>query len=88
MSSINPIVAPPVDVERQEVTEEELAKLGVEIARDFPGSTIVDFQKYPVLSEGGWFEVLKHQPTLTSIVRRPWHLFGPVQVLSTTMEFN
>ena len=32
--------------------------------------------RYPVLSEGGWFEVVKCQSCLYSVERRPWHRLG------------
>jgi hypothetical protein len=73
-------------VEREEVTEAELAEHGVDVARDFPGSTVSDFRRYPVLSEGGWFIVIKHQPTLTSIARTPWDLLGPIKLTSHGLE--
>jgi len=73
-------------VEREEVTATELAELGVEIERDFPGSTVTDFRRYPVLSEGGWFNVVKHMPTLTSVSRTPWTLLGPVSLTSAGLE--
>jgi hypothetical protein len=74
--------APGVFVEREAVTEQELVAAGVDLERDFPGGTHGDFRRYPVLSEGGWFMVIKHQPTLRSVSRAPWHLFGPVPPLS------
>jgi hypothetical protein len=75
-------IADPVHVEREPVTEAELERLGVHL-RDFPGSTASDFARYPVLSEGGWFVVVKHVPTLRTVSREPWHLFGPVELTST-----
>lgn len=74
-----PQVAPPVMLERDAVSIDELRAAGVDLERDFPGSTVDDFRRYPVLSEGGWFMVIKHQPTLQSVSREPWNLFGPVQ---------
>ena len=74
------------DVAREEVTSEELAALNVQIDRDFPGSTASDFRRYPVLSEGGWYMVVKHQPTLTSVSREPWHLLGPVELTSFGLD--
>ena len=32
--------------------------------------------RYPVLSEGGWFEVVKCQTCLHSEDRQPWHRLG------------
>ncbi len=74
-------------VEREEVTIEELASHGVDLARDFPGAAIGEFRRYPVLSEGGWHMVIKHQPTLRSVVRERWDLLGPIKLLSDGLEF-
>jgi len=73
-------------VEREAVTAAELIELGVDLDRDFPGSTVDDFRRYPVLSEGGWFNVVKHQPTLTSVSRTAWTLLGPVSLTSAGLE--
>lgn len=75
-------VAQGPSVVRAEVTEAELSELGVDLARDFPGSTAADFRRYPVLSEGGWFMVVKHQKTLQSVSRQPWRLLGPITLIS------
>lgn len=75
-------------VVREQVTTEELDELGIDLARDFPGSTAADFRRYPVLSEGGWFTVTKHQTTLVTVARVPWHLFGPIQLTSHGLEVN
>ncbi|MQA04103.1 MAG: hypothetical protein GEV07_15710 [Streptosporangiales bacterium] len=75
-------------VPREEVTENELRALGVDLQRDFPGSTVADFRRYPVLSEGGWFMVVKHQPTLQSVSREPWHLFGPITLVSAGLAVD
>lgn len=74
-------------VEREEVTEEELRQLGVDLA-DFPGSVTADFRRYPVLSEGGWYLVVKHQPTLCSVSRTPWNLLGPVELTSSGLTLE
>lgn len=74
-------------VEREAVTEDELRELGVNLA-DFPGSTPDDFKKYPVLSEGGWYQVVKHQPTLQSVSRTPWRLLGPVELTSEGLDIH
>ncbi|WP_428491000.1 hypothetical protein [Rhodopila sp.] len=73
--------APGVDQPRETLTAAELRAEGVHLA-DFPGSTADDFRRYPVLSEGGWFMVIKHQRTLRSVSRKPWRLLGPVALLS------
>jgi hypothetical protein len=82
MAGSSPSVAPALHVTREDVTEEELRQLGVELDSDFPGSTTADFKRYPVLSEGGWYMVVKHQPTLRSVSREPWRLLGPIHLLS------
>ena len=73
-------------VVREEVTSEELTALGVDLTRDFAGSTADDFRRYPVLSEGGWHMVVKHQPTLVSVHREPWDLLGPIKLTSHGLE--
>jgi hypothetical protein len=75
-------------VEREQVTDEELRRFGVDIGRDFPGSTAADFRRYPVMSEGGWFVVVKHQPTLRSVHREPWTLLGPVALASSGLDIK
>lgn len=42
-------------------------------------------RRYPVNSEGGWFEVVKCQNCLHSVSREPWHLLGSLQLLSDTI---
>ncbi len=74
--------APAVVQPRSTVTDAELRAAGVDLASDFPGSTVDDFRRYPVLSEGGWFMVIKHQRTLQSVSREPWRLLGPVPLVS------
>lgn len=39
-------------------------------------------QRYPILSEGGWFQAVKCQECLTSMQREPWNLMGPITLLS------
>ncbi len=39
-------------------------------------------EAYPVLSEGGWFKVVKCQECLESKSREPWNLMGPITVLA------
>lgn len=69
-------------MDRESVSEAELEAAGIHLATDFPGSTVDDFRKYPVLAEGGWYIAIKHQTTLQSVSRTPWNLFGPIQPLS------
>ena len=73
-------------VVREEVSEAELAACGVDIDRDFAGSSLADFRKYPAISEGGWHIVIKHQPTLTSVSREPWDLLGPIKLVSDGLD--
>jgi hypothetical protein len=80
--------APEVHQERRPVSAAQLTAAGVDLARDFPGSTIDDFREYPVLSEGGWFTVIKHQPSLRTVSRKPWRLLGPVTLLTEGLEFD
>jgi hypothetical protein len=74
-------------VEREQVTEHELRELGVDLS-EFPGATAADFRRYPVLSEGGWYVVVKHQPTLRSVTRVPWTLLGPTTLTSTGLDIG
>lgn len=79
-------VAPGIPTQRRSVTEAELHAVGVHIARDFPGSSPADFKSYPVLSEGGWFLVIKHQPSLRVVRRERWRLLGPIALTSEGLE--
>jgi hypothetical protein len=76
-----PTRAPGLTVEREDVTDDELRELGVDLA-EFPGSSAADFKRYPVLSEGGWYMVVKHQPTMRTVSKRKWRLLGPVHLVS------
>lgn len=88
MSKTAMTVAPGIHQPRESVTELELRGLGVNLLQDFPGSTADDFKRYPVLSEGGWFMVVKHQPTLRSVSRKPWNLLGPVKLTSDGLSLE
>jgi len=88
LASKKSTIAKGIDQVREAVTEEQLRALGVDIARDFPGSTIADFKQYPVLAEGGWFIVIKHQKTLESVSRTPWRLLGPIQLSSEGLDIG
>jgi hypothetical protein len=87
-STSGDIVPAGLTVEREEVSEQELRDLGVDLDADFPGSTAADFRRYPVLSEGGWFVVVKHQPTLRSVSREPWGLLGPITLTSAGLDIR
>ncbi|MBV9817391.1 MAG: hypothetical protein JOZ07_03450 [Solirubrobacterales bacterium] len=41
-----------------------------------------ELRSYPVLSEGGWFRVVKCQRCLVSKSREPWNLAGSITFLS------
>lgn len=79
---------PNLGVDRKTVSAEELEALGVDLHGDFPGSTVADFRRYPVLSEGGWQISVKPQPSLRSVGRIPWTLLGPVQLLSAGSDLK
>ena len=73
---------------REAVSIEELVALNIDLARDFPGHKLSDLRRYPVLSEGGWFTVIKNQQTLETISRQPWRLLGPITLLSEGLDLN
>jgi hypothetical protein len=81
-------IVPGLFVERESATEAELREAGVDLARDFPGASLDEFRRYPVLSEGGWFMVIKHQPTLKSVSRVKWRLLGPVALASDGLSLD
>jgi hypothetical protein len=80
------VIARGIPSERRSATAAELRAAGIEIARDFPGSSLADFKAYPVLSEGGWYLVVKHQPTLTTVQRERWRLLGPIELTSEGLD--
>lgn len=41
-----------------------------------------ELRRYPVNSEGGWFDVVKCQSCLHSISREPGPRLGPIQLLA------
>ncbi|WP_051791019.1 hypothetical protein [Amycolatopsis jejuensis] len=86
MDAVGSPVPQGLSVDRDEVTADELAALGVDLARDFPGSTAADFRRYPVLSEGGWYTVVKHLGTLKSVHREPGPLLGPIVLTSDGLD--
>lgn len=73
-------------VDREQVTEEQLADLGIDLSRDFPGISAADLRRYPVLTEGGWHMVIKNPTTLRTIHREPWDLLGPIRLTSYGLE--
>lgn len=42
-------------------------------------------QRYPVLSEGGWFMVVKCAGCLHSMSREKWHRLGHVRLMTDTI---
>lgn len=82
------IQSPGPQVEREPITAAELIELGIDLERDFPGSTADDFRRYPVLSEGGWQMAVKHVPSLRSVSRTRWSLLGPVALASAGLELG
>lgn len=86
--SAEPGPEPGIRQDRRPVTEADLIAAGIDLARDFPGQSIADLSEYPVLSEGGWFIVIKNQRTLEEIARRPWLLLGPVELLSHSLVLD
>ncbi|MEU7812800.1 hypothetical protein [Pseudonocardia sp. NPDC049154] len=50
-----------------------------------PRCGVTELRRYPVLSEGGWFQVVKCQACLFSVSRERWNLLGPIQLLSDTV---
>jgi hypothetical protein len=73
-----PTPAPGLSVEREDVSEEELRELGV----DTSGAAASDFKRYPVLSEGGWYIVIKNQKTMETVHKEKWTLLGPVKLVT------
>ncbi len=45
-----------------------------------------DLLRYPVLSEGGWFIVVKCQSCLYSMSREHWARLGAVQLMTDAIE--
>jgi len=43
-----------------------------------PACGAAELARYPVLSNGGWFEVVKCQQCLASVRREPWNRLGYV----------
>jgi hypothetical protein len=48
---------------------------------DCPECSAGDLRSYPVLTEGGWFRVVKCQTCLHSVNRLRWGRLGPVELL-------
>ena len=73
---------------REAVSLDDLAALNIDLGRDFPGHKLSDLRRYPVLSEGGWFIVIKNQQTLETVSRQPWRLLGPITLVSEGLDLN
>jgi vanillate/4-hydroxybenzoate decarboxylase subunit D len=50
-----------------------------------PRCGAAELQRYPVLAETGWFDVVKCQACLHSVSRERGPLLGPVQVYSSLL---
>lgn len=75
-------------VTRIGVSRKDLESHGVDIDRDFPGSGLENFRQYPVLTEGGWYLVVKHQPTLTTVAKTTGPLLGPITLTSEGLDLD
>lgn len=73
---------------REAVSADDLSALGINLGRDFPGHKLAELRRYPVLSEGGWFIVIKNQQTLETISRQPWRRLGPIHLLSEGLDLD
>lgn len=70
MASDESVIAPGISVER------------VDVEGSCPSCGADALSGYPVLSEGGWYQIVKCQRCLTSLSREPWTLLGPVSLTS------
>ncbi len=77
----------PIIQAREVVTAADLTALSIDLA-DHPGVQLDDLRRYPVLSEGGWFIVIKDQRTLMTLSRKPWRLLGPIRLLSEGLDLG
>ncbi|GAB3655949.1 hypothetical protein GCM10027589_15370 [Actinocorallia lasiicapitis] len=55
---------------------------------DCPRCGAAALRAYPVLSEGGWFLVVKCQTCLHSVSRERWTLLGPVRLTSAELVLD
>ena len=62
------------------VMADELVPAKVPVQGECPECGTADLARYPVLSAGGWFEVVKCQRCLASVSRLPWHRLGWVRL--------
>jgi hypothetical protein len=52
----------------------------VPVDGECPECGATDLARYPVLSAGGWFVVVKCQRCLASVSREPWHRLGWIRM--------
>lgn len=55
------------------------------VAGTCPACGADTLQRYPVLSEGGWYQVVKCAACLHSVSREKWHRLGHVQLMTDTL---
>jgi vanillate/4-hydroxybenzoate decarboxylase subunit D len=70
MSARTTTTSPPLHLEREPVDGA------------CPRCAAAGLSRYPVISEGGWFQVVKCQSCLHSVSRERWNLLGPIQLLA------
>jgi len=63
-------------------TEETLSVTREPVEGKCPECGEEKLEKYPVLSEGGWFDVVKCANCLHSVSREPGPKLGPIELLS------
>lgn len=76
MATDNPTIAQGISVEREPVDG------------SCPSCGAAQLSAYPVLSEGGWYRVVKCQRCLASLAREPWALLGPVSLTSEGLQLH
>lgn len=81
-------VAGGIRQERSPVTAEDLVNAGLDPVEAFARHAPQDLRCYPILSEGGWFIVIKNVTTLEELARRPWRLLGPIELLSHNLALD
>ena len=50
-----------------------------------PRCNAAELHEYPVLSEGGWYQVRKCRNCLHSVTRERWTLLGPITLASAAV---
>jgi hypothetical protein len=56
------------------------------VAGGCPECGVEAIERYPVLSEGGWFMVVKCSRCLHSLSRDKWHRLGNVQLMTDAIS--